>query len=121
MGPAFFSVCASRLFPIVDRVQTLKFDNLCQNFYQHEDLDNSAALMTATLDVNGAITKVALATGSDAGTIPLTVPSGDATAVRGVGQNTSRQSYGLSVWARSTPNIIALCRCLVLPSDGGHG
>lgn len=119
MGRCFFSACASRPFPITDRVQTLKFDNLCQNFYQHEDLDNSAALMTATLDVTGAITKVALATGSDAGTIPFTVPTSEATAVRGVGQNTSRQSYGLILWARSTPDTVALC--LVLPSDGGHG
>ncbi|CAM9819067.1 unnamed protein product, partial [Scytosiphon promiscuus] len=66
-------------FPIE---QTLKFDNLCHNFYQHEYLDNSGAVLTATKDSTGAITGMTLATTSENGApIPLTVPTADADSV----------------------------------------
>ncbi|CAN0017372.1 unnamed protein product, partial [Ectocarpus sp. 13 AM-2016] len=60
-------------FPIQ---QTLKFDNLCHNFYQHADLDSSGAVLTATKDPSGAITGFSLETSSNNGApIPLTVPT----------------------------------------------
>ena len=65
-----------------ERTQTLKFDNLCHNFYQHEWLDGSGAVLTATKDPLGTITGMALTTTSDNGApIPLTVPSASASAV----------------------------------------
>ncbi len=61
--------------------QTLKFDNLCHNFYQHEDLDNSGAVLTATKDPSGAITGMTLSTTSNNGApIPLTVTAAAAAA-----------------------------------------
>ncbi|CAM9818998.1 unnamed protein product [Scytosiphon promiscuus] len=63
-------------------IETLKFDNLCHNFYQHEYLDNSGAVLTATKDSTGAITGMTLATTSENGApIPLTVPTADADSV----------------------------------------
>eukprot|EP00903_Cladosiphon_okamuranus_P009435 g8995.t1 len=66
-------------------VQTLKFDNLCHNFNQHESLDSSGAVLTATKDPDGTITGMALTTSSNNGApIPLTVPSASAAAILGV-------------------------------------
>ena len=62
--------------------QTLKFDNLCHNFYQHEDLDNSGAVLTATKDTLGNIIGMALSTTSNNGApVPLTVPASIADTV----------------------------------------
>ncbi|CAM9431671.1 unnamed protein product, partial [Hapterophycus canaliculatus] len=63
-------------------VETLKFDNLCHNFYQHEDLDSSGAVLTATKDTTGAIIGMTLATANNNGApIPLTVPTASAESV----------------------------------------
>lgn len=62
--------------------QTLKFDNLCANFYEHEDLDGSGAVLTAKKDATGAIIDMTLATSSNNGApIPLTIPTADAASV----------------------------------------
>ena len=62
--------------------QTLKFDDLCHNFYSHEDLDASGAILTATKDTTGAIIDMTLAYGDENGApIPLTVPTADAASV----------------------------------------
>lgn len=62
--------------------QTLKFDNLCHNFYQHEDLDNSDAVVTLTKDAAGAITAVAMTAAVENGApIPFTVPTAIAASV----------------------------------------
>lgn len=55
--------------------QTLKFDNLCHNFYQHENLDSSGAILTASKDATGAITSISLAASDTGAPIPLTVPT----------------------------------------------
>lgn len=63
--------------------QTLKFDNLCHNFYQHADLDSSGAVLTATKDATGEIIGMALSTTNNNGApIPLTVPTTTAASVR---------------------------------------
>lgn len=97
-------------------MQTLKFDNLCQNFKQHEDLDNSEALMTATVDPSGAIKGVTLVTSGNAiaGTIPLTVPKGDATAVRAVtGNSASRQLWLMNAGSSHSRHSQLFWCCLV--------
>eukprot|EP00752_Nemacystus_decipiens_P008085 g7226.t1 len=60
-------------------VETMKFDNLCHNFNQHEWLDESGAVLTVEKDDGGAITGITVATTNDNGApIPLTVPTEDA-------------------------------------------
>lgn len=59
----------------------MKFDDLCENFKEHEALDSSGALITAALDMGGAITDMTLAFGADAGLVPLTVPTSQAASV----------------------------------------
>lgn len=62
--------------------QTVKFDNLCNNFFDHENLDGSGAVITAKKDATGAIVDMTLAVTSDLGApIPLTVPTAEANTV----------------------------------------
>lgn len=61
--------------------KTLKFDDLCHNFYQHEDLDNTGAVITAAKDATGAITGFALDGPTSGAPIPLTVPSSQAASI----------------------------------------
>ena len=57
-------------------VTSMKFDDLAENFKQHENLDSSGALFTVTLDnVSGDISEIVLASGA-IGYIPLTIPDG---------------------------------------------
>ena len=57
-------------------VTSTKFDDLCMEFTQHEDLDSSGAVLTATLDnTSGAISGFSLSSNGPIGLIPLTVPS----------------------------------------------
>lgn len=59
------------------RRQSSKFDDQCVEFGQHETLDASGALLTATVDnVTGDISGLSLSSSDTAGVIPLTVPSG---------------------------------------------
>ena len=63
-------------------VTSTKFDDLCMEFIQHEDLDDSEALLTATLDnVTGDISGVTLSTNGPVGFIPFTVPTATAGSV----------------------------------------
>lgn len=61
--------------------QTLKFDNLCQNFREHGDLDTSGAIVKITKDPAGAITSMSLDSASGV-PVPVTVPTASAAAVR---------------------------------------
>ncbi len=57
--------------------QSNKFDDQCADFGQHETLDASGALLTATVDnVTGDISGLSLSSSDTAGVIPFTVPSG---------------------------------------------
>lgn len=57
-------------------VTSTKFDDLCMEFAQHEELDASEALLTATLDnVSGEITDISLSSNGPVGLIPFTVPT----------------------------------------------
>lgn len=64
-------------------LQTFKFDDLCQNFADHEALDASEALVTATVDIaTGDITGMTMVTSGQPGLIPITVPSVPTKTVR---------------------------------------
>eukprot|EP00903_Cladosiphon_okamuranus_P012911 g12054.t1 len=66
-------------------VQTLKFDDLCHNFYQHEGLDATGAVITVAKDATGDITTITLSGAPNSGApIPLTVPSSLSTSISAV-------------------------------------
>lgn len=93
--------------------QTLKFDNLCHNFYEHEDLDNSGAILTATKDPAGTIIGMALATTKANGApIPLTVPTASVASVGLNGLTPSKiATYGADTtytFAAGTLNVADL-------------
>lgn len=73
------------LITVFDRFlseKTLKFDNLCHNFYQHEDLDSTGAVLTASKDATGAIIGMTLDAPANSGApIPLTVPTSSAASI----------------------------------------
>jgi len=63
-------------------VTSTKFDDLCMEFTQHEDLDDSEALLTATLDnLTGEISGITLSTNGPVGLIPFTVPTANTGSV----------------------------------------
>lgn len=62
--------------------QSVKFDDLCTNFKDHERLDASHALVTMTLTADGAISGMTLASDSSTGVIPVTIPSSLIDSVR---------------------------------------
>lgn len=71
-------------FPTFTTAQSVKFDDLCTNFRQHEDLDASESLVTVTKTPAGGIVGMTLSATGNAGVIPVTVPSsatGASTAV----------------------------------------
>ena len=63
--------------------QTLKFDDLCYNFYEHEYLDQSEPVLTISKNEAGLITGLTMTNTLLNGTlIPFTVPTVDAQQVR---------------------------------------
>ena len=72
-----------RLTSFIDfPVTSTKFDDLCQEFTQHEDLDASGALVTATLDKSsGEISGLSLFTNGPVGLIPLTIPTSESGSI----------------------------------------
>ena len=63
-------------------VTSTKFDDLCMEFTQHEDLDASGALLTATMDnLTGDISGITLSTNGPVGLIPFTVPTANTGSV----------------------------------------
>lgn len=63
-------------------LQSVKFDDLCTNFQEHEALDSAAPVVTATLAADGSIMGMALDASGDAGLIPVTVPTASVDNVR---------------------------------------
>lgn len=55
--------------------QSVKFDDLCTNFGDHEDLDAADATVTMTVSSSGVISGMTLSATNKAGVIPITVPS----------------------------------------------
>lgn len=54
--------------------QSLKFDNLCRNFYEHEDLDNSGAIPIAAKDPAETIVGMSMSVANNNGApMPLTI------------------------------------------------
>eukprot|EP00903_Cladosiphon_okamuranus_P014293 g13275.t1 len=75
-------------FPVTSN----KFDDQCAEFGQHEDLDASGAVLTATVDnETGDISSVSLTASGTAGVIPFTVPSTNTVSTAGltVGRTTT--------------------------------
>lgn len=65
------------------RLQSTKFDDLCVNFQEHETLDSSGAVVTASVDVSdGSIIGMTMSHSSEAGLVPVTVPTASASSVR---------------------------------------
>lgn len=65
------------------RLQTVKFDDLCYNFYEHEYLDQSEPILTISKNEAGLITGLTMAnTLLNGAPIPFTVPTVDAQQVR---------------------------------------
>lgn len=64
-------------------MQSVKFDDLCTNFRDHEDLDASGSVVTMTKTMVGEITNMRLSssTGKDAGVVPVTFPTTTANAL----------------------------------------
>lgn len=63
--------------------QTLKFDDLCYNFYEHEYLDQSEPILTISKNEAGLITGSTMTnTLLNGAPIPFTVPTVDAQQVR---------------------------------------
>ncbi|CAM9973823.1 unnamed protein product, partial [Pylaiella littoralis] len=91
-----FTEIAKYLNIAIFPVETLKFDNLCYNFYEHEDLDNSGAVLTATKDSAGAIIGMTLeATNNNGAPIPLTVPTASVSSVNLNGLTPAKtETYG---------------------------
>lgn len=56
-------------------LQSVKFDDLCVNFKEHETLDASGVLVTATVASDGSISGMSLSYSDSAGLIPVTVPT----------------------------------------------
>lgn len=80
------------MYPIILRIvfvlsthlvlqQSVKFDDLCSNFKQHEDLDKSGGYVTMTLKPDKSVSSMAYVDGSGAGLVPLTIPTVDAASV----------------------------------------
>ncbi|CAM9115233.1 unnamed protein product [Sphacelaria rigidula] len=63
-------------------VKSVKFDDLCANFQEHEALDADSPTVTATKDAaTGSILGMSLDSTGGAGVIPVTVPTADAASV----------------------------------------
>ncbi|CAM9155683.1 unnamed protein product [Discosporangium mesarthrocarpum] len=73
-------------------VQTLKFDDLCENFVRHEAMDNAAPLLKATKQ-NGQVTAVTLTSATN-GYIPFTIPSGSTVSFDSSIVNGGSVNYG---------------------------
>lgn len=67
--------------PVLLNLQSVKFDDLCQNFQEHEALDADSPVVTASVDATGAIVGMTLESTGVAGVIPVTVPTSDAATV----------------------------------------
>lgn len=61
--------------------QSIKFDDLCSNFQQHEALDSSGAYVEMTVNEDGTVAGMSYVAGSGAGLVPLTVPTASAASV----------------------------------------
>lgn len=55
--------------------QSKKFDDLCTNFIQHAELDDSASLITVTKTPEDKITWMELNNAGSVGVIPVTIPT----------------------------------------------
>lgn len=82
-------VCVSRFHvyknktTAAHRIQTLKFDELCYNFYEHEYLDQSEAVITVSKNEAGLITGLTMANAlANGAPVPFTVKTADAQQVR---------------------------------------
>ena len=65
-------------FPVSLNAQSVKFDDLCVNFQEHEALDADSPIVTATKDVaSGTIVGMSLDSTGGAGVIPVTIPTAD--------------------------------------------
>lgn len=63
-------------------LQSVKLDDLCQNFQAHEALDSDLPVVTATLANDGSIVAMTVESSGDAGVIPVTVPTASVDNVR---------------------------------------
>ncbi|CAM9838625.1 unnamed protein product, partial [Discosporangium mesarthrocarpum] len=73
-------------------VQTLKFDDLCENFVRHEAMDGAAPLLKATKQ-NGKVTAVSLTSATN-GYIPFTIPKGSTVSFDSSIVNGGSVNYG---------------------------
>ena len=63
-------------------LQTLKFDDLCFNFYEHQYLDESDTTLTVSKNAEGLITGMTMVNNVVNGApIPFTVPTANAEQV----------------------------------------
>lgn len=68
-------------YSLLSPLQSVKFDDLCTNFKEHEALDESGAVVTATVATDGSITGMTLSYEGSAGLVPVTVPTADVAKV----------------------------------------